>query len=116
MREWRRSHDALVIAVWVLVCFTIPTVMQTKLAWYINPLYPAFALGVGAAIARAFRRSSASPGKRRALAARAYLVSLGIPAERVRVVSYGKEFPFEPGHDEAAWSKNRRAHFVITAR
>lgn len=55
-------------------------------------------------------------GERRAIAARAYLVSLGIPAERVRVVSYGKEFPFEPGHDEAAWSKNRRAHFVITAR
>jgi peptidoglycan-associated lipoprotein len=55
-------------------------------------------------------------GERRAISARAYLVSLGIPAERVRVVSYGKEFPFEPGHDEAAWSKNRRAHFVITAR
>jgi peptidoglycan-associated lipoprotein len=55
-------------------------------------------------------------GERRALAARAYLVSLGIPAERVRTVSYGKEFPFEQGHDEAAWSKNRRAHFVITAK
>jgi peptidoglycan-associated lipoprotein len=34
----------------------------------------------------------------------------------VRTVSYGKEFPFEPGHQEGAWSKNRRAHFVITAR
>ena len=55
-------------------------------------------------------------GERRALSARAYLVSLGIPAERVRTVSYGKEFPFEQGHDEAAWSKNRRAHFVITAK
>lgn len=55
-------------------------------------------------------------GERRAVAARAYLVSLGIPAERLRTVSYGKEFPFEPGHDEAAWSKNRRAHFVITAK
>ncbi|MCC7127107.1 MAG: peptidoglycan-associated lipoprotein Pal [Acidobacteria bacterium] len=55
-------------------------------------------------------------GERRAVAARAYLVSLGIPAERVRTVSYGKEFPFEPGHDEAAWSKNRRAHFVLTAK
>jgi peptidoglycan-associated lipoprotein len=54
--------------------------------------------------------------ERRALAARAYLVSLGIPAERVRTVSYGKEFPFDQGHDEAAWSKNRRAHFVITAK
>jgi len=55
-------------------------------------------------------------GERRAITARAYLVSLGIPADRVRTVSYGKEFPFDPGHDEAAFSKNRRAHFVITAK
>lgn len=55
-------------------------------------------------------------GERRAVAARAYLVSLGIPAERLRTVSYGKEFPFDPGHDEAAYEKNRRAHFVITAK
>jgi peptidoglycan-associated lipoprotein len=55
-------------------------------------------------------------GERRAIAARAYLVSLGIAADRLRTVSYGKEFPFDPGHDEAAWSKNRRAHFVITAK
>ena len=55
-------------------------------------------------------------GERRALAARNYLVSLGIPADRLRTVSYGKEFPFEPGHDEAAWSKNRRAHFVVTSK
>ena len=41
-------------------------------------------------------------GERRALAARNYLVSLGIPADRLRTVSYGKEFPFDPGHDEAA--------------
>jgi peptidoglycan-associated lipoprotein len=53
-------------------------------------------------------------GERRAVAARDYLVSLGVPADRVRTVSYGKEFPFDPGHDESAWSKNRRAHFVIT--
>jgi peptidoglycan-associated lipoprotein len=55
-------------------------------------------------------------GERRALAARAHLVSLGISADRLRTVSYGKEFPFDPGHDEAAYSKNRRAHFVITAK
>jgi peptidoglycan-associated lipoprotein len=55
-------------------------------------------------------------GERRAIAARAYLVSLGIPAERLRIISYGKEFPFDPGHDEGAYSKNRRAHFVITAK
>lgn len=55
-------------------------------------------------------------GERRALAARAYLLSLGIAADRLRTVSYGKEFPFDPGHDESAFAKNRRAHFVITAK
>jgi peptidoglycan-associated lipoprotein len=55
-------------------------------------------------------------GERRAIAARDYLVSLGIPAGRLKTVSYGKEFPFDPGHHDAAWSKNRRAHFVITAK
>jgi peptidoglycan-associated lipoprotein len=55
-------------------------------------------------------------GERRAVAAQAYLVALGIPASRVKIVSYGKEFPFDPGHDEAAWAKNRRAHFVITGK
>jgi peptidoglycan-associated lipoprotein len=55
-------------------------------------------------------------GEKRALAAKTYLVSLGIPADRLRTVSYGKEFPFDPGHDEGAWSKNRRAHFVVTSK
>jgi peptidoglycan-associated lipoprotein len=55
-------------------------------------------------------------GEKRALAAKTYLVSLGVPADRVRTVSYGKEFPFDPGHDEGAWSKNRRAHFVVTSK
>jgi peptidoglycan-associated lipoprotein len=55
-------------------------------------------------------------GERRAMAARNYLVALGIPADRLRTVTYGKEFPFEPGHDEGSWSKNRRAHFVVTSK
>ena len=55
-------------------------------------------------------------GERRAAAARTYLVSLGIPGDRLKTVSYGKEFPFDPGHDEAAWAKNRRAHFVVTSK
>jgi peptidoglycan-associated lipoprotein len=55
-------------------------------------------------------------GERRAVAAKAYMVSLGVPADKIRTVSYGKEFPFDAGHDDAAWSKNRRAHFVITAK
>ena len=55
-------------------------------------------------------------GERRAVAARTYLVSLGISADRLRTVSYGKEFPFDPGHDDPAYEKNRRAHLVITAK
>jgi peptidoglycan-associated lipoprotein len=55
-------------------------------------------------------------GERRALAARNYLVTLGIPADRLRTVSYGKEFPFDPAQSEEAYAKNRRAHFVITSK
>ncbi len=47
---------------------------------------------------------------------RTYLVSLGIQPDRLRTVSYGKEFPFDPGHSEGSWAKNRRAHFVVTAK
>jgi peptidoglycan-associated lipoprotein len=54
--------------------------------------------------------------ERRALAAKNYLLSLGITADRLKIVSYGKEFPFDPGHDEAAFAQNRRAHFVVTAK
>ncbi len=52
-------------------------------------------------------------GERRALTARDFLVNLGISPERVRTVSYGEERPADPGHDEEAWARNRRAHFVI---
>ncbi len=55
-------------------------------------------------------------GERRAVAVRTYLVSIGVTPDRIRTVSYGKEFPFDPGHTDTAWSKNRRAHFVITAK
>jgi peptidoglycan-associated lipoprotein len=55
-------------------------------------------------------------GDRRANAARDYLVSLGVDAARIKSVSYGKERPFATGHDEDSWQKNRRAHFVVTAK
>lgn len=55
-------------------------------------------------------------GDRRASSAKDYLVTLGVDAGRVRTVSYGEERPFDPGHDEAAWAKNRRAHLVIVGK
>ena len=55
-------------------------------------------------------------GDRRATAVKNYLVSLGIPAERINVVSKGKEAPFCTESNEACWQQNRRGHFVITAK
>ena len=47
-------------------------------------------------------------GDRRANSAKKYLVDLGVSAERLSTISYGEEKPADPGHDEAAWAKNRR--------
>jgi len=55
-------------------------------------------------------------GERRATAIRDYLVAAGIDAKRIKTVSFGKERPFVLGHDEAAWTWNRRAHFVVGER
>jgi len=55
-------------------------------------------------------------GERRATAVYNYLVSLGIPATRLKTISYGKEFPLDPGHTEEAWARNRRAHFEVTSK
>ena len=54
-------------------------------------------------------------GERRAIAVKTFLVSLGISPERLRTISYGKEFPFDPGKTDEAFSRNRRGHFVITS-
>ncbi|MEJ0010344.1 MAG: peptidoglycan-associated lipoprotein Pal [Alphaproteobacteria bacterium] len=62
---------------------------------------------------RGTREYNLALGERRANAAKDYLVSLGIPASRINTVSYGKERPAVPGHDESAWSQNRRAVTVI---
>jgi len=52
-------------------------------------------------------------GEKRAKSAMKYLATMGIPAERLSIISYGKEKPADPGHDEAAWAKNRRDEFIL---
>jgi peptidoglycan-associated lipoprotein len=54
-------------------------------------------------------------GEKRAYDAKEYLSILGIDGRRLSTISYGKEKPFDQGHDETAWSKNRRAHVVLTS-
>ena len=55
-------------------------------------------------------------GSRRARAVKQYLVSLGVPGNRITVVSKGKEQPVCTDHVESCWQQNRRGHFVITAK
>lgn len=52
-------------------------------------------------------------GEKRSKSALDYLSSLGVAPERMRIISYGKSQPLDPGHDEVAWQKNRRAQFTI---
>ncbi len=55
-------------------------------------------------------------GERRAKAAATFLVNMGIDDKRIKTISYGEELPLDPGHDEAAWARNRRAHFVASGK
>lgn len=62
---------------------------------------------------RGTREYNLSLGERRALAVRAYLISLGIEPERIQTRSFGEDQPLDPGHNESAWRQNRRAEFKI---
>jgi peptidoglycan-associated lipoprotein len=55
-------------------------------------------------------------GERRANAVKSYLVELGVPADRIVIVSKGKEAPFCTESNESCWQQNRRGHFVVTAK
>jgi peptidoglycan-associated lipoprotein len=55
-------------------------------------------------------------GERRANSAKSYLTTLGIPSSRISIISYGKERPLDPAHNEDAWTKNRRAHTIILSK
>jgi len=55
-------------------------------------------------------------GERRANMTKKYLLSLGISSDRISTISYGEEKPLDPGHNEEAWAKNRRAHTVVLSK
>ncbi len=52
-------------------------------------------------------------GERRAEASKAYIINLGVDIGNVSTISYGEELPLDPAHNEGAWSKNRRGHFLV---
>ena len=55
-------------------------------------------------------------GERRANSVKKYLISFGLAKNRISTISYGEEKPLDPGHNEEAWAKNRRAHLIILSR
>ena len=55
-------------------------------------------------------------GERRAMSAKQYLLSLGVPKSRLATITYGEEMPVDPQHNEEAWAKNRRGHFVVLSK
>ena len=61
---------------------------------------------------RGTREYNLALGERRANAVKAYLVAQGVSPSQIEVVSYGEEKPVDPGHNEAAWAKNRRVQIV----
>lgn len=67
----------------------------------------------GHADERGTREYNLALGDRRATSAKNYLVALGVDPARLRTISYGKERPADPGHDETAWALNRRAVTVV---
>ncbi|HLB79034.1 MAG TPA: peptidoglycan-associated lipoprotein Pal [Dongiaceae bacterium] len=86
--------------------------LEKQAAWLRN--YPQVTVTVeGHADERGTREYNLALGERRADAARNYLIALGIDANRIQIISYGKERPAVVGSDETAWSQNRRAVTVV---
>jgi hypothetical protein len=78
------------VIVWAAVCLLIPTIMRTKLPWYLNPFYPAFALGIGWTLARGLaHNATATPVRRWALVTTLALAALVAEA---KVVWYSFQF------------------------
>jgi len=86
--------------------------LEKQAAWLRN--YPQVTVTVeGHADERGTREYNLALGERRADAARNYLIALGIDANRIQIISYGKERPAALGSDETAWAQNRRAVTVV---
>ena len=90
-------------------------VLEANAAWLLR--YPTVEILVeGHCDERGTVEYNLALGEERARAARDYLESLGVAGDRMRTISYGKEFPLDPAPNEEAWRINRRAHLEIVAK
>ncbi len=83
-------------------------VLQSQAAWLGTNEIVSLTIE-GHADERGTREYNLALGERRANSVRDYLIVLGVPADRLSIVSFGKERPADPASNEAAWAKNRRA-------
>ena len=88
------------------------TILQANAKW-IKAHKPGVVLIEGNCDERGTVEYNLALGERRAVAAEKYLMSLGIKKSELKTISYGKSKPVDPGHNEAAWAKNRRDDFVV---
>jgi len=88
------------------------SVLESQAAWLKK--YPQLSITIqGHADERGTREYNLALGERRANSTKDYLVALGVPASRIRTISYGKERPVALGSNEAAWAQNRRAVTMV---
>jgi peptidoglycan-associated lipoprotein len=88
------------------------TTLQKQAAWLQQ--YPTFTILIeGHCDERGTREYNLALGERRANSVKNYLVALGLDANRIQTISYGKEKPDATGHDETAWAQNRRGVTVL---
>ncbi len=86
--------------------------LDKQVAWLKK--YPNYALTIeGHCDERGTREYNLALGERRANSVKEYMVANGLPASRVKTISYGKERPVALGSNEAAWSQNRRGVTVL---
>jgi len=88
------------------------SILMKKVKWLRN--HPSLSVTIeGHCDERGTTAYNISLGERRANAAKQFLIDTGIKASRIETVSYGEEKPLDPGKNDKAWVKNRRAHFVL---
>ncbi|MFC1516608.1 peptidoglycan-associated lipoprotein Pal [Thermodesulfobacteriota bacterium] len=91
---------------------TAQAVLRNKAAWLqANPDAAIFV--EGHCDERGTPEYNMALGDRRAESAKTFLTDLGVSPQRMTTISYGEERPVDPGSNEEAWAKNRRAHFVL---
>lgn len=87
-------------------------VLETNASW-LNKFRTIKILIEGHCDERGTEEYNLALGEKRAKAAMDYLTTLGISSDRVKIISYGKSQPLDPGHNDAAWQKNRRDQFLV---